>query len=98
MANYTALVDVKVDVGRANKAFKNIEGSLLRVSKATKSTNAFLSRMENTFTRMEKTFGKIHRAQSHQINQLKKMGSSAGDAASQIAELEGRVKKLEKSL
>ena len=98
MANYTALVDVKVDVGRANKAFKNIEGSLLRVSKATKSTNAFLSRMENTFTRMEKTFGKIHRAQSHQINQLKKMGSSAGDTSAKIAELEAKVKKLEKSL
>jgi len=98
MANYTALVDVKVDVGRTNQAFKNIEGSLLRVSKQTKSTNKFLSTMENTFSRMEKTFGKIHRAQSHQINQLKKMGGAATDATTKITELENKVKKLERSL
>ena len=98
MANYTALVDVKVDVGRTNKAFKNIEGSLLRVSKQTKSTNRFLSQMEGTFGKMQKSMLITAQANRTAVRQLKALNKEARDNSLTIDKLKKEVKQLNTEL
>ena len=98
MANYTALVDVKVDVGRANKAFKNIEGSLLRVSKATKGTNKFLGQMEKTFGGIQKSMLISAQAGRSTVRQLKQLSGAAKTSAADVEKLKKQVKTLQTEL
>jgi tape measure domain-containing protein len=98
MANYTALVDVKVDLGRTNKAFKNIEGSLLRVSKATKGTNKFLGQMEKTFGGIQKSMLISAQAGRSTVRQLKQLSGASKTSAADVEKLKKQVKTLQTEL
>ena len=98
MANYTALVDVKVNVARANKSFKDIEGSLTRVSKRTAQTNQFLQRMEASFGRIEKQLNTLNKVQVNSIRSMRSLSKGAIDAAKEIDGLKKKVSDLEKKL
>lgn len=98
MATYTALVDVQVNTRQVNKAFKNIEGSLLSINKRTARTNQFFQRLEASFGRVEKQLGALNRQTTNSIRAMRSMKQAGGASSKEIEKLKKQVADLNKQL